>query len=248
MARYQRHDVDYFPHPCKHGKKMFYIERKYGNDGYATWHKILEELGSADYHYLDMQSEVPMFLAAKCNVSEVVLMAIIEDLVKMDVFDKALWKDGILFNQTFVDRIQDVYLKRKNLPPTKDSIRELLQAKGRLKPINPGRKPLKPELQGVENTGSKVKESKVKQVYRAFAHLSLSIEEFEKLIEDGYTKQQIDLVCDDVENYSKNKQYKSLNLTIRKWMKRDGIIPGQKNIHTVESQQTAQAYKHSAAH
>lgn len=34
MAREQRKDVDYFPHPCGHGRKMSIIQGKYGNDGY----------------------------------------------------------------------------------------------------------------------------------------------------------------------------------------------------------------------
>jgi hypothetical protein len=45
MAREQRRDVDYFPHECNHGRKMHIIESKYGNNGYAAWFKLLEELG-----------------------------------------------------------------------------------------------------------------------------------------------------------------------------------------------------------
>lgn len=58
-------------------------------------------------------------------------------------------------------------------------------------------------------------------IYRAFAHLSLSNTEFNKLIEDGYTKERVDQLCDDIENYKKNTNYKSLNLTLRKWSKGD---------------------------
>jgi hypothetical protein len=47
MAREQRTDVDYFPHECNHGRKMYIIEEKFGNDGYATWFKLLEQLGKS---------------------------------------------------------------------------------------------------------------------------------------------------------------------------------------------------------
>jgi len=57
MARPERRNVDYFPHPVKHGKKMFFIENKYGNDGYSSWFKILEQLGDADDHYLDLEDQ-----------------------------------------------------------------------------------------------------------------------------------------------------------------------------------------------
>jgi hypothetical protein len=37
---------------CTH--KMHIIETKYGNDGYACWFKLLEQLGKANNHYLDI--------------------------------------------------------------------------------------------------------------------------------------------------------------------------------------------------
>ena len=58
-------------------------------------------------------------------------------------------------------------------------------------------------------------------IYREFAHLSLSETEFESLKKKGLTKQQIDSYCDLIENYAKNKNYTSLNLTIQSWWRRD---------------------------
>lgn len=58
------------------------------------------------------------------------------------------------------------------------------------------------------------------QVYRAFAHLSLSITDYEKL-EAEYDKTTIDMVLDSIENYKKNNTYKSLYLTAKKWLSKE---------------------------
>ena len=59
---------------------------------------------------------------------------------------------------------------------------------------------------------------KVINIYRSFAHLSLSVEDYKKLTKD-YTDEQIDEVLDAIENFSGNKKYKSLYLTVKNWIK-----------------------------
>ena len=57
-------------------------------------------------------------------------------------------------------------------------------------------------------------------IYRAFAHLKLSIEDFDKLRIE-YSADQINNVLDSIENYKQNKSYSSLYLTAKNWLKRD---------------------------
>tara|TARA_R110000823_G_scaffold42687_1_gene111650 strand:+ start:1689 stop:2372 length:684 start_codon:yes stop_codon:yes gene_type:complete len=59
-----------------------------------------------------------------------------------------------------------------------------------------------------------------KDVYRKFAHLSLSKIEFEKLRE-FWSKQQIEDVLDNIENWKNNVSKNSLYLTSRAWLKKD---------------------------
>ena len=116
MARQERNNIDYFPHPVKHGKKMFYIRTTYGNDGYTAWFMLLEKLGDANYHFLDLQNSIEMmYLTSEIMITEEKLSAIIEDLVRLEEFDKDLWDgDKILFNQKFTDNILDAYKRRSN--------------------------------------------------------------------------------------------------------------------------------------
>ena len=57
-------------------------------------------------------------------------------------------------------------------------------------------------------------------IYRTFKHLKISENEFNCLIESGYSKVQIDTILDAVENHKNNKNYTSLYLTSLNWLKK----------------------------
>jgi len=61
---------------------------------------------------------------------------------------------------------------------------------------------------------------KEKDIYRRFAHLSMSVDEFKKL-EADYEKKTIDSCLDSIENFKNNKKYKSLYLTCKNWLKKE---------------------------
>lgn len=59
-----------------------------------------------------------------------------------------------------------------------------------------------------------------KDIYRSFAHLSMSKDEFNKLL-TTYSQQDVDDILDAIENYKDNKKFKSLYLTAKKWLKKN---------------------------
>ena len=148
MARKEKSNVEYFPHSVNHGKKMFCLRSKYKNDGYAVWFMLIEHLGKADNHYLDLKDDVQMiYLSSDLMVSEVVLLDIINMLVKLDVFDSELWnKERILYNEEFVESIADAYKKRNNNCIDRDSLILLLISKGRWKQRKSNPKPNNSDL------------------------------------------------------------------------------------------------------
>lgn len=136
MARPESNTVSYYPHIPGEGKKMYFIDKKYGNDGYATWFKILDKIAVTDYHYLNLNKEEElMFLSSKCNITEDRLLSIINDLVKLGKFDKELWENRIIWDQSFIDSIQEVYNKRNNKCMTIEGLRIILHGLGILKQI-----------------------------------------------------------------------------------------------------------------
>jgi len=217
MARPHRNTVDYFPFYCAEGKKMYYLEEKYGNDGFAVFLKILRELAKSEHHYLDLSKKTTlMFLSAKCKVSVETLQVIINDLVDLEKFDSILWNENkIIWCQDFIDSIQDAYNKRINNCITYDGLLSLLVGLG-------VRKPTKSDSEGDIKPQSILEYSKEdKSIYKQFSHLKISIEKNNKLINLGYKQDEIDSVYESIENYKKNTQYKSLYLTSKKWLKKE---------------------------
>lgn len=159
MARPERNNVDYFPFYCEDGNKMFYLEETYGNDGFATFIKLLRELAKTNYHYLDLSKpSTMMFLSAKCKVSKEVLNLIISDLVDLGKFNYALWNENkIIWCDDFVKSIQDAYAKRNNKCITFEGLLLLLDSLG-------VRKLSKSTSTVPVNTQRKLKETKEEEI------------------------------------------------------------------------------------
>lgn len=112
-GRKKKNTVDYFPHYIGEGKKMRYIEAKYGNDGYASWFKILETLAGAENHYINLNDDIESeILADKCKVSLDVLFSLLDDLSRLGAINKFLWENKVIWSQIFVESIRDAYRKR----------------------------------------------------------------------------------------------------------------------------------------
>ena len=75
----------------------------------------------------------------------------------------------------------------------------------------------------------KREEKKKEEVYRFFDHLSISVIDYQKLLDLGWNKKQIDLTLDSIQNYSKNKNYKNLYLTSKKWLEKEPKASEVKN-------------------
>lgn len=150
MARPRKQTIDYFPHACDHGKTMFILEQKHGNNGYALWFKLLEILGKTEGHFLDLNNGASWeFLQAKTKLPGEVCLEILDLLAKLDAIDRELWAAKIVWSQNFMDGVADVYKNRRIEIPTRPSFYTS--------------KPVAGSVSTDENPQSKVKESKEKE-------------------------------------------------------------------------------------
>lgn len=126
MARPIKKGVEYFPHLCTHGRTIYILEQRWGNDGYAFWFKLLELLGSTEGHVLDIRNATTReFLAAKTHLSAEQCHEILDLLADLDAIDQELWKGHqVIWCQNFVDHLEPVYRKRHTETPIKPSFRD----------------------------------------------------------------------------------------------------------------------------
>ena len=160
-GRHHKTTVDYFPHYINHGQTIFILESLYGNDGYAAWFKLLELLGSAENHFIDINNpETKAFVQAKMNLKEDVFKSFLKSLCSLnaivaDIFDTY----GIIFSENFVSNLSSLYARRGISSLTKEAVLDLCKHQYPEKPISTGEKPQS------KVKYSKGKESKVKEEY-----------------------------------------------------------------------------------
>jgi len=242
MARPQRNNVDYFPFYCEDGKKMFYLEETYGNDGFATFVKLLRELAKSDYHYLDLsKNTTTMFLSAKCKVSKEILESIINDLVELEKFDPMLWNENrVIWCGDFIASIQDAYNKRNNKCITYDGLVTLLIGLGvRKHGLGKSTSPV--------NTQSKVKETKLNKsivkesskkpsLFSDSEFFDLDKFENEILKDEKYMCFDIKYYFEALKNWSEENN-KKINwiATAKNWMLRDSKDGKAKVIQSMQA-------------
>jgi len=168
MARGKKTTLEYFPFYVQTGKKMFIIEKMHGNDGFTVYVKILRELAKTENHFLNLSDcNQSMFLSAECNIEESVLKEIINTIVKVGKFDAELWENhNVIWCQDFIDGIKYVYDKRTKDCFTKKDVknrfRDVNGVSDTEKGVSDTEKGVSGDNRGI-CTGSKVKESKVKE-------------------------------------------------------------------------------------
>lgn len=143
MARKEKLNVEYYPHFISSGKKMPYIKKKYPRGlGYSVWNLTLECLAKADYHFLDVNDEITLlYLSAECDCEPDEYREIINDIVRVQGFDKELWELGVVWSEKLHESVQDVWVRRTAECLTKQDLLEKYGVKKLEKKPQPRKKP-----------------------------------------------------------------------------------------------------------
>ena len=124
-GRPKKHTVDYFPHDthASHGRTLTILQNKFGNNGVMVWWRLLEILGQSEgLTYNCSDSNNWEFLVAEMHVDDISVTEILDLLAKLGAIDQALWGQKIIWSQNFVDRLSQIFNKRRDDLPSRPVI------------------------------------------------------------------------------------------------------------------------------
>ncbi len=157
MAAPKKKTVDYFPHFTRPGKTLFILEAKWGNDGYAFWFKLLETLGATEGHVCNFNDAAQReYLLARTGADAQTANDILSELATLGNLDGALWAEGLIWCQSFVDNVEDAYKKRLSDLPQ----RPVSSTENPMERVNPEEETPREEQFDTGNGETKVKERK----------------------------------------------------------------------------------------
>lgn len=202
-------DAFYFSHDynARQDEKIRQLIRKHGMTGYGIFWAIIEDLyNNANALRTDYEG-----IAFDMRVDENVIFSIVNDFGLFVI-------SGNFFGSLSVER-------RLNERAEK-SKKASESASYRWKKVESDANALRTQSDSNAIKERKENENKVNEIkkdvniYRAFKHLSITVEQVEKLKNDYY-QSQIDDILDAIENRADNKKYTSLYFTAKNWLRKE---------------------------
>jgi hypothetical protein len=116
MARPRKQGMDYFPHDCdaRNDLKLRKLRAIYGNDGYATYFILLENIYKEKHYELEvLDGETPLILAEECKVNAEKFQDILDKCLDLGLFDKELYEERkVITSNAIKIRTEPVEIER----------------------------------------------------------------------------------------------------------------------------------------
>jgi len=140
-----KNNADYFSHDndMRNDDKILAVRRKFWHEWYSIWNMLLEKLCRSDWFIIDVDNVSIELLSWDFMIDPDTLSSIIDYFCTIRLLTKENEK---IYSQKMIDRFSWLLSKRKRDNDYRD------------------RKPIKNIVSDVENTQSKVKESKVNNI------------------------------------------------------------------------------------
>lgn len=137
MGRHHKLTLDFFLHDAvaSSDRKIRYISKKHGNDGYATYFRLLEMLCREEGIQVSIGSEFDAeVIAEDCHLRDAAhFYRIIQDCVECGLFDKQLWEgERVIFSHGLFKRYESRLQERKQDAERKKRKREAANLEERL--------------------------------------------------------------------------------------------------------------------
>lgn len=123
MSRPSTATAGYFYHSVSSGKTISLLVKRFGNNGYAAWFRLLELMTATDGHFLNFNE--PGVLEHYCDllkIREQAAMAILNYLGELGGIDGELWGRRIAWSQHLVDSLKRLYHDRHREPPKRPDL------------------------------------------------------------------------------------------------------------------------------
>jgi len=172
MARPAKKNCDYFPHFTEHNRDLFFLERKFGIEGYYFFYILREFLCTCDNIYYQIVSENDAdYLYKSFAIDKSKVIEMLDTCADNGIIDYQLWYEAnIIWQEELSNILQDAWKGRKSPPPVKPQVEiENITKKTVSNPIN--------SVSDLINTQKKEEDIKVKNIKEEKIKLNNIIED-----------------------------------------------------------------------
>jgi len=124
MARPYKRNCDYFNHFTEHNRDLFYLERKFGIEGYYFFYILREFLCNCDDIYYQIVSATDAdYLYKYFAIDKAKVMKMLDSCAENGIIDHQLWYEAnIIWQDDLSNILQDAWKGRKNPPPERPQV------------------------------------------------------------------------------------------------------------------------------
>jgi hypothetical protein len=116
--------VSWFRHYCRHGDSLKIVEGLWKEKGFTCWFKLLERLGAAEGHTLNLEKDIKKFMLvwSESGLKPEQGREVMDLFADLEMIDPILYKHNIVYTQNLVDGVLEVYRNRKSPIPQKPTL------------------------------------------------------------------------------------------------------------------------------